>query len=139
MSQILVVNHDKSELSTVLNVLTAAGYEASGASSFEEAASLLARGTPDLVIADERLGEFNGLHVIVKARAEDPHVGAIVTTAVKNRGLEADAKGLNVECLVKPHDPIEWLEPVSKTLNTPRSGDGSPLYFDDDNRPTVSH
>src|SRR4051812_22903920 len=99
MSQILVVNSDGVLLRNVLRVLNAAGYRASGASTFEEAKRALADGTPDLVIADERLGAYNGLHVILRARAEHPDVIAIVTTLERNRGLEADARNLNVQCL----------------------------------------
>jgi len=123
MCQILVVNNDGVRLTHVLNVLNAAGYRASGASTFEEATRALADRAPDLVIADERLGAYNGLHVILRARADHPDVSAIVTTPVKNRGLEADARSLNVQCLIKPQSPGEWLAPVWKILNEDR-GDG---------------
>jgi DNA-binding NtrC family response regulator len=117
MSRILLVSHDIVEMIDVLDVLTAAGYEVRGAASFEEASRLLAACPPDLVIADERLGEFNGLHVIVRARADHPGVSGIVTTPVHNLGLESDARGLNVECLVRPKDPAGWLGPVWRTLH----------------------
>ena len=126
MSEILVVSNDGIGLTHVLKVLTAAGYRASGASTFEEAKCSLADRSPDLVIADERLGLYNGLHVIVRARAGHPDVGAIVTTPVKNRALEADAKSLNVECIVKPQNPSDWLEPIWRTLNMDRAGAWSP-------------
>ena len=80
----------------------------------ERATRLLAQGSPDFVIADGRLGAFNGLHIIMRARAAHPETGAIVTTTTKDRGLEADARSLNVECMVKPKNPAEWLEPISK-------------------------
>jgi DNA-binding response OmpR family regulator len=117
MSQILVVNNDGARLTHVLNVLNAAGYRASGASTFEEATRALAARSPDLVIADERLGAYNGLHVILRARADHPDVSAIVTTPVRNRALEADARSLNVQCLIKPQSPGEWLAPIWKILN----------------------
>ncbi len=115
MSQILVVSNDRGGLADMLSVLNTAGYSASGASTFEEAKRFLADGSPDLVIADERLGAFNGLHIIMRARAEHPHVSAIVTTPVKNRGLEADARDLDIECMVKPQNPAEWLAPLSRS------------------------
>lgn len=130
MSQIVVVNNDSIGLTRVLTVLNAAGYQASGASTFEDAKRALAEGTPDLVIADERLGAYNGLHVIMRARAEHPGVNAIVTTTVKNRGLEADARRLNVQCLIKPQNPTEWLEPVGKILNADRIEGHSTVHCD---------
>jgi len=130
MSQILVVNNDGARLTNVLSVLNAAGYRARGASTFEEATRALADRTPDLVIADERLGAYNGLHVILRARADHPDVSAIVTTHVKNRGLEADAKSLNIQCLIKPQSAGEWLEPVWKILNEDRADGRSCLQCD---------
>jgi DNA-binding response OmpR family regulator len=116
MSQILVVSNDDVGLAHTLSVLSEAGYQASGASTFEDANRQLAHRSPDLVIADECLGNFNGLHIIMRARARHPDVIAIVTTPIKSRGLEADARSLNVECMVKPHDAAEWVASISRTL-----------------------
>jgi DNA-binding response OmpR family regulator len=116
MYQILVVSNDGADLSAMLNVFENAGYQATGASTFQEAQQRIGRESPDLVIADERLGDFNGLHVLLTARAEHPHAGAIVTTPARNRGLEADARSLNVHCMVKPRNASEWLAPVSSFL-----------------------
>jgi DNA-binding response OmpR family regulator len=117
-----MVSQDIVGMLDVLDVLAAAGHKVSGAASFDEASRLLTSCSPDLVIADERLGEFNGLHIIVRARAENPEVGAIVTTTVRNRGLESDARRLNVECVVKPTDPAGWIASVWRTLHGERSG-----------------
>ena len=130
MSQILVVNNDGVRLTHVLNVLNGAGYRARGASTFEEAKRALADRAPDLVVDDERLGAYNGLHVILRARSEHPDVSAIVTTPVKNRGLEADAKSLNIQCLIKPQSPGDWLEPISKILNEDRVNGHSCVHGD---------
>ena len=116
MSQILVVSNDNVHLAQTLSVLSEAGYHASGASTFEDASRLLVSRAPDVVIADECLGNFNGLHVIMRARATHPDVRAIVTTPVKSRGLEADARSLNVECILKPRDPAEWVASISRML-----------------------
>ena len=74
MSGILVVSNDGIGLALTLSALHDAGYQASGASSFEEAKRFLAKTSPDLVIADECLGPFNGLHIIMRARAIHPEV-----------------------------------------------------------------
>jgi DNA-binding NtrC family response regulator len=122
MSHILVVSNDGLGLAHTLSVLNEAGYQASGASSFEDASRLLAKGSPDLVIADERLGAFNGLHVILRARGRYPDVAAIVSTPTRSRGLEADARRLNVECMITPKDPADWLASISRTLSADVAG-----------------
>ena len=120
MQNILVVSGNDAGLVHMLSVLNKAGYETSGASTFEEAREVLAGRSPDLVIADQRLGAYNGLHVIISARASHPGVSAIVTTPAWNRGLEVDAKGLDVECMVTPPDPAQWLGRISKALDSDR-------------------
>jgi DNA-binding NtrC family response regulator len=117
-SRIMIVTGDEQRRSVLLETLNHAGYVASGAATFEEAKELLESRSPDLVIADERLGPFNGLHVIVVGRAHHPRMKAIVTSHVKDEGLENDAKRLNVQCLVQPADATGWLEPISRTLET---------------------
>ena len=84
---------------------------------FETARARLYRAPFDFLVTNIRLGAYNGLHVILRARADHPDVSAIVTTPVKNRGLEADARSLNIQCLIKPQSAGEWLEPVWKILN----------------------
>jgi DNA-binding response OmpR family regulator len=131
MLEILVVSTDVVDRLGILQVLDAAGYHVSGASTFDEAKRLLTEMSPDLVIADQRLGAYNGLHVLLRARSENPHVSAIVSTAVREGGLEADARRLNVECVVKPQDPAEWLAFVSRTLHIDRAGGSSSAHADE--------
>ena len=120
MTQALVVSNDVAGLADTLRVLGSAGYQAQGASSFEEAKRLLASGSPDLVIADQRLGKYNGLHVILRARASRPGLRAIVTTGMPDVGLEDDARRLNVACVVRPERASGWLTPVEKVLGHKR-------------------
>ena len=115
-STILVVSADDTGLAPTLQLLAGAGYEARGATTFEDATRLLATTSPDLLIADERLGAFNGLHLILRGRAEHPTMRAIVATAVKDPCVEAEASRMNALCFVKPLDPSEWLLPIMRTL-----------------------
>jgi DNA-binding NtrC family response regulator len=109
MSEILAVFTDSAERGRIVQVLAAAGHDVSSASTFEEAKRALKSTSPDFVITDERLGAYNGLHLILSARFENPAVRAMIITPVLNRGLEADAAGLNVECVEQPYDPETWL------------------------------
>ena len=116
-ARIFVVSADDSQRSRLIDVLSGAGYRASGAASFAEAKQVLGSSSADLVIAEERLGAFNGLHVIVLGRAYRPDLKAIVITAQRYEALETDARRLNVDCVVESADPDEWLESVSRTLD----------------------
>lgn len=113
---IVVVTSDDHRRAALLETLTDAGYIARGAATFAEARYLLKTRRPDLVIADERLGPFNGLHVAVVGRSFHPRMKAIVTTHTKDEGLEQDARRLNVQCVVEPSSASDWLTSVSESL-----------------------
>jgi DNA-binding response OmpR family regulator len=115
--QILVVTEDDANLAAMLQILTDAGYHTSRATTFEEGKRLLDTVSPDLLIADERLGDFNGLHLILRGRADSPGMAAIVTSPARTAGLETDARQLGVDYLVKPADAADWLRPVSNALD----------------------
>jgi DNA-binding NtrC family response regulator len=106
--KILVVSSDTEALDTMLEVLSGAGYNASGASTFDEGKKLLDEASPDLLIADERLEAFNGLHLILRARFFGPDLQGIVVSPCENAGLEADARRLNIPSVMRPSDPKEW-------------------------------
>jgi DNA-binding NtrC family response regulator len=116
-AKIFVVSGDDGHRLRLINVLSGAGYRASGAATFAEAKQVLGSSSADLVIAEERLGAFNGLHVIVLGRAHRPDLKAIVMTAHRDPALETDARRLNVDCVVETANAAEWLESVSRTLD----------------------
>ena len=116
-ARFFVVSGDESHRSRLIDVLSGAGYRTSGVATFAEAKQILGSSSADLVIAEERLGAFNGLHVIVLGRAVHPDLKAIVMTAQRDPALETDARRLNVDCVVESADPEEWLESVSRTLD----------------------
>jgi DNA-binding NtrC family response regulator len=115
-SEIVIVTGDVERRTVLLDTLHHAGYEASGASTFAEAKELLATHAVDLLIADERLGLFNGLHVIVVGRTHHPRMKAIVTSPVRDEGLASEAERLDVQCIVEPAQPSDWLASISRTL-----------------------
>jgi DNA-binding response OmpR family regulator len=118
MSQrIVVVSPDGERLSTLIDELLGAGYMASGASTFAEGKQLVQTESPDLVIADERLGPFNGLHLIVMGRAQHPAMKAIITSRARNAALENDARRLDVRCLVETTELSGWLSSISSALD----------------------
>jgi len=75
---ILVVDEDASALSVVVTALKQAGHAATGAPSFREGIRALTITTPALLISSVRLGPFNGLHLLMRGRAEHPGLPAIL-------------------------------------------------------------
>jgi DNA-binding NtrC family response regulator len=122
-SSILVVSEDLGGLAETLDVLTTAGYRARGASTFEEAKPLLLSLSPEVMIADERLGGFNGLHLILHARALNPQMRAIATTPRRDPVFVAEAGRLDVQCVVKSANPADLLLPIARSLRAPQGPD----------------
>jgi DNA-binding NtrC family response regulator len=115
--RIVVVTGDGERLNVLIDTLNGAGYAASGACTFADAKRLVDRESPDLVIADERLGPFNGLHLLVVGRARHPQMKAIVTSETRDAALENDAKRLDIQCVVQPTEVTDWLPSVARTLD----------------------
>lgn len=108
-------------------LLSSAGYGVIAAATFSEALERLSDDPPDLLITDVRLGEFNGLHLVVRSRRERPHIGALVMHDVADRVLEAEARRLGAAYLLKHADPAALLEAISQLQSeAPRMIEGEP-------------
>jgi DNA-binding NtrC family response regulator len=114
--RIVVVSQNGERLNTLIDGLLDAGYLASGASTFADGKLLVQSESPDLVIADERLGPFNGLHLILMGRVQHPNMKAIVTSHAHDASLEKDARQLDVRCLVETTDLSDWLSSIGTAL-----------------------
>src|SRR4051812_30602260 len=73
---VLVVDPQPEPRARTVEWLSGAGYEAVGIDAFEAARVRLRADRPALVIADVRLGPFNGLQLALAARSMQPPVPA---------------------------------------------------------------
>lgn len=113
---ILIVEGDRDTLAGWVKLLHAAGYRVTGAASFEEARRALAS-PPDLVITEVRLGAFNGLQLVIRARSQNPHLSAIVLTGFPDVVIKAEAERLNAIYVEKPVDGERLLAIVADALD----------------------
>jgi DNA-binding response OmpR family regulator len=111
---ILVVEDDEATRIGLLVLLADAGYRTVGARTLKEATELLAQQNPDLMITDVRLAGDNGLQLVAMAIKPIP---TIVTTAFADPILEAEARQLGAEFMVKPLSPRALLELIERTLS----------------------
>lgn len=100
-------------------MLADAGYRVLTADSFDRAVEVLKAKAPDLLILDVRLGDFNGLQLIVTAPHPFP---AIVVTGFVDAVLERDARALGAEYLVKPITRDLLLSMIERQLPSPPAG-----------------
>lgn len=98
-ARILIVDDDIGYLTVTKVLLERGGHEVILASTFEEGRRRLRDETPDLLIADVRLGAFNGLQLIAMGHTRIP---AIVVSGFDDAVLEAEAHAFGADYLVKP-------------------------------------
>jgi DNA-binding response OmpR family regulator len=111
--KILIVDDDAATREMVVRLLTYEGYEAVTATDVPAAMHVLAERKPDLLITDVRLDTYNGLHLIAMAPTPIP---AIVLTGFADPAIEADARRLGAEYLVKPVSPATLCAVIARTL-----------------------
>jgi DNA-binding response OmpR family regulator len=107
--KVLVVDSDLKSVYELGNALRTRGCEPLEATSFEAGKALWIAEKPPLLIADIRLGQFNGLQLLLRARADRPDVAAIITCAFPDKVLETETHRFGGTFLVKPVQPEKVL------------------------------
>jgi DNA-binding response OmpR family regulator len=111
--RILLVEDDAATRSGLSMLLERAGYDVLATAHVLEGQRMLDEAPPDLLIADVRLGAYNGLQLIAMGLQ---HIPAIVITGFPDPVLEADARQFGAQFLIKPIEPAELLTLVKELL-----------------------
>jgi DNA-binding response OmpR family regulator len=116
-SRILIVEDHDATRDGLTALLESAGYVVLSAGTFVEGRQLLADHAPDLLIADLRLGKYNGLQLVVAAPRA---VASIVVTGFPDPALEAEALKLGAQYITKPIAAAALLTLVEETIVSAR-------------------
>jgi DNA-binding response OmpR family regulator len=119
MSLILVVDDDLPTLYGLAALLKSAGHTVSTAADFAEGRRRLLTIQPDMLIADIRLHQYNGLELVVIAQSLTPPPVAIVTSGFHDEVLKKEAGKMGASFLEKPFDPARLLALVDELLPPP--------------------
>ena len=112
---VLVVDPDRDVLAAVAASLKSSGYDPTLTDDFEDATALLKAGGFTMLITAERLGAHNGLHLVLRARASRPTMGAVVTILRPDPVVEAEATIFGAACVAAPWEhPAELLAALSR-------------------------
>jgi DNA-binding response OmpR family regulator len=110
---ILVVDEKAETLTALVAALRHAGHPAIGAPSFRDGVRILTATTPALLVCSLQLGPYNGLHLLVRGRAEHPTLPVImIGPACEVVAREARALGAAVY-LPQPIDTEALLSEVT--------------------------
>ena len=124
MSQkILIVDDDEPTRAGLAMLLADSGYETITAGTVPAAIKLLSEAQPDFLLVDIRLDQYNGLHLVAMRNRPIP---AVVLTGFADPAIEADARRLGAEFLLKPISPSVLVALVKRLLAEGRMGPSMP-------------
>jgi DNA-binding response OmpR family regulator len=108
----LVVDSDFGCVRTLAHTLREGGLDVFEATSFQEGKFLWSTQSPDVLVVDIRLGQFNGLQLLMRARSDRPDIQAIITSSFPDPVLEAETRRFGGIFMIKPIDPRHVLDAV---------------------------
>ena len=111
----LIVDRNIEDLQANAQALRGGGYEVVEAVAFDRARTLLSWLKPGLLVADVRLGAYNGLHLALLQRKEGK--ASIVTSWHSDPVLQSDARMLDCPYVLKPVDPHSLLVVAADVLS----------------------
>jgi len=116
---LLIVDPDAASQRVMVDALKAGRYRTLTAGGFRRAIQLLETSRPDLLITVVRLGQFNGVHLVVLGRSKDPRMAALVVDDRRDAVLEREAMHAGATAyLAKPVGPGDLLKRVAEALAT---------------------
>jgi DNA-binding NtrC family response regulator len=115
-SLVVLVHTDPGVLHRAEALLYEAGYAVVSAASFHAARKVLDSVEADLLIADVRLDDFNGLHLAILSRLEHPRTPVIITHTGPDAMLELEARRCDAAFVVNPLDNPDFLPSVRSAL-----------------------
>ena len=128
---VVVVDLNAPNRTHTVTLLEAAGYRVRAARSFDEAKTLLDAERPDILITDLRLGQYNGLHLVLRTRTDCPRMAAVVTSRVPDPVLEAEALRQHAHFVLAPLTAAQLLHAIAQSLGrAPRALPTTPIPAD---------
>ena len=117
----LVVDLDSRNLYEVCKAFRERGYRTFGATSFSDAKRFLIAEHPEIMVADVRLGEFNGIQLLLLATELQPGTAVVITNPSSDQVLAAETQRMGGTFMVKPIDVAELIDLVRQ-----KSGGATP-------------
>lgn len=121
MPELLLVHADAAATSVLAPALARAGYRVSAASNYPVARRALEMSPIDVVVADVRLAEYNGIHLAAYAHSHG-RIPTVVTHYTPDVSLTRDAMQFGAMFVV---DPVRHIELLVETVRQICPPDGT--------------
>lgn len=112
--QILLVTPDQQARADIAQMLVDAGYDVRRVATFEAATAAFSADAPDLLITALRLGEYNGCHLVLRARSRVPNVRSLLVGIRDD--YTHDVQELGIPMIYEPVNERTLLPTVSECL-----------------------
>ena len=121
----LVVEPSAPDAIWIALVLSGLGFQVTASDTFQDARAQLA--TPvALLVTELRLGEYNGLHLVLRGKSLHPQLAAIVTSHIDDPVLYEEAERLGATFVLKSVGAHQFRAAVLRTLFR-RTPQGEPI------------
>lgn len=114
MKRVLVVDDDPQVLSLTTRCLRGAGYEVTATDDFADARMQIHVTKPSIVVADVRLGLFNGIQLGILAREIHQAIGIVIMSGFDDVVLRRDTAQMGAEYVTKPFATADLLSAVHR-------------------------
>ena len=113
----VIVVGESDDVTLVTSVLSSDAFHLTVFHRFADAKALLVSNPPDILVTGLRLGEYNGLHLVLRGKAARPQLAAVVMSDIDDRVLAREAENLGATFVVKPMEPIELAAAIARTFH----------------------
>jgi len=118
---VLVVDPNVSNRSRIVATLASAGFHVIATDAFETARQRIVTNPPAVLITAMKLGEYNGFHLVLRAKSIAPNTAVIVTSDDDAAVFQKEAHQVGATFMVDPFRSQDVLAAVFRMLF--RAGD----------------
>ena len=113
----VLIVHDNLSVLARLTARLKGTADVSTATTFDQAKAILTATPPTVLITGVRLGQYNGLHLIIRSRIDHPLTVGIVIAEKSDAALEQEAAKSGAACLSFPAQEEQLLALVADAIS----------------------
>ena len=125
---VLIVDTNAATVEEMAATVRTKDYAVVTALTFEQGKALWCSQSPDVLVVDIRLGQYNGLQLLIRARADRPDLTAVVTSPVPDVVLEAESVRCGATYLIKPVSQKQLVDAIQKAKTDRRIRQADSLW-----------
>ncbi len=112
----MFIGPDGAQRPAMVDALHGLGFTVAIATGFHEAKRVLTAQPPDLLVTHVRLGEYNGLQLVLRGKMTRPAMAAIVVVDTPDPVLERDATEMDATLVLSSAGRDEWVAAAMRAI-----------------------